>query len=312
MTATTARATGGSRDALVGRMPAQSPLQGLRDMVLFLARRNWLRLLVWVVVLVGMIPSVYESQRAAFPTAADREAYASIANTPSVAALTGTAYAADTLGGILVLKIWMTLALTLAFVTVFLVTRNGRADEEAGRTELLRANVVGRHAYTLANYLFVAAFNVVVGLGIAGTAMALTLPVMGSLELGASLAGVGLYFLVVAAIGSQMSTSSRGANSFAATVIGIAYLLRAIGDLNGTVATPGWISWLSPIGWGQKLRAFGVNRWWPLILHVLGAILLCWVSVKVEARRDQQVGPAEKLPVQGDSTGSRGGYCSLG
>lgn len=286
MTATTGRATGGGPNALSGRSPAQSPLQGLREMVLFLARRNWLRLLVWVVVLVGMIPFVYESQRAAFPTAADREAYASIANTPSVAALTGTAYAANTLGGILVLKIWMTLALTLAFVTVFLVTRNGRADEESGRTELLRANVVGRHAYTLANYLVVGAFNVVAGLGIAGTAMALTLPVMGSLVLGASLTGVGLFFLGVAAIGSQMSSSGRGANSFAATVIGIAYVLRSIGDLNGTVTKPGWISWLSPIGWGQEMRAFGLNRWWPLMFLVVGAILLCWVSVKVEARRD--------------------------
>ncbi|MEV8180989.1 ABC transporter permease [Specibacter sp. NPDC078692] len=296
MTASTARTTGGRRDAVVGRLRFRSSLQGLPDMVLFIARRNWLRLLVWAVVLVGMIPLVYESQRAAFPTSADREAYASIANTPSVAALTGTAYAANTLGGILVLKIWMTLAITLAFATVFLVTRNGRADEEDGRTELLRANVLGRHSYTLANYFVVAAFNVVVGVGIAGTAMVLTLPVMGSLVLGASLAGVGLFFLGVAAIGSQISTTSRGANSFAAAVIGVAYVVRAIGDLNGTVTTPGWISWLSPIGWGQQMRAFGVNRWGPLALLVVGAVLLCWIALKVEARRDLGSGVLPNRP----------------
>lgn len=81
--------------------------------------------------------------------------YASIANTPSVAALTGTAYAADSLGGILVCKIWMTLTITFSFATVFLVTHKGRAEEDDGRTELLRVNVLGRHAYTLASYLVV-------------------------------------------------------------------------------------------------------------------------------------------------------------
>lgn len=40
----------------------------------------------------------------------------------------------------------MTLAVALAFAVVFLATRNGRGDEEAGRTELLRATALGRHA----------------------------------------------------------------------------------------------------------------------------------------------------------------------
>ncbi|MGA7206226.1 MAG: ABC transporter permease [Specibacter sp.] len=287
---TTETAPGAGAKARDRGPSSRGELQGLPMMLVLIVHRNWLRLLVWAVVLVGMIPFVYESQRAAFPTPADREAYASIANTPSVAALTGTAYAANTLGGILVLKIWMTLALTLAFVTVFLVTRNGRADEEDGRTELLRSNVLGRHAYTLANYLVIGAFNVVVGVAIAAAAIGCTLPVDGSLLLGASLAGVGMFFLGVAAVASQLATTSRGANSLAAAVIGVAYVLRAVGDLDGTVTTPGWISWLSPIGWGQEIRAFGVNRWWPLVLLVPGAILLCAIALRVEARRDLGAG----------------------
>ena len=67
-------------------------------------------------------------------------------------------------------------------------------------------------------------------------------------------------------------------------------MLRAIGDLNGTVTTPGWISWLSPIGWGQEMRAFGVSQWWPLAILILGAILLCGLALRVEARRDLGTG----------------------
>ncbi|WP_051388838.1 ABC transporter permease [Arthrobacter sp. 35W] len=265
-------------------------------MVRFILRRNWLRLLIWAVVLVGMIPLVYESQRAAFPTEADREAYASIANTPSVAALTGTPYAADTLGGILVLKIWMTLAVTLAFATSFLVTRNGRADEEDGRTELLRSNVLGRHAYTVANYLVVGGFDILVGAAITAVAAAMPLPFDGSLVLGASLAGLGLFFLGVSAACGQLTSTSRGANGLAAVVIGTAFVVRAIGDLDGTGTTPGWISGLSPIGWAQQMRAFGENRWWPLAPLVGGAITLCAIAVRIEARRDLGAGVLPDRP----------------
>jgi len=286
MTAATAAAPTGAPQASAHRGAAESSLQGLGSMVLFILRRNWLRLSVWTVVLVGMIPLVYESQRAAFPTPADREAYASIANTPSVAALTGTPYAANTLGGILVLKIWMTLALSLAFAIIFLVTRNGRADEEVGRTELLRSNVLGRHAYTLAGYLVVAAFTVVVSAAISGTAIALTLPVDGSLVMGASLAGLGLFFLGVSAVLGQLASTSRGANGWSAVVIGVAYVIRAIGDLNGTGTTPSWISQLSPIGWAQQMRSYGENRWWPVVPLVGGAIVLCLIALWLESRRD--------------------------
>ncbi|GAA1499099.1 hypothetical protein GCM10009628_41040 [Paeniglutamicibacter kerguelensis] len=199
-------------------------------MLLVFRHIRW-RLLVWAVVITGMIPLANESQRATFPTPGDREAYAAIANTPLVAALTGTPYAADTFGGILVLKIWMTLALTLVLSTVFLVTRNGRSEEEAGRTELLRANVLGRHAYTLAGWLVIAAYNLSVG----------------------------------------------------ALAVGIAYVLRAIGDLQGNGTTPGWTSPLSPSGWAQQMRAFGENQWWPLAPLVLGAVLLRGIAMAVEA-----------------------------
>src|SRR5580698_10279510 len=141
--------------ATLARSGASSS-QGLANWTLafrFLLRRNWVRMLVWVLILAGLIAIVIVSQRQAFPTQADRTAYAAIANTPSVAALTGLPYAAGTLGGILNIKIWMTDAVALAFAVIFLVTRNGRAEEEAGRTELLRSGTLGRHAYTLANWL---------------------------------------------------------------------------------------------------------------------------------------------------------------
>ncbi|HEY2643267.1 MAG TPA: ABC transporter permease [Galbitalea sp.] len=256
----------------------------------FLLRRNWLRMLVWLLVLAGLIVIVVISQRQTFPTQADRTAYAAIANTPAVAALTGLPYAAGTLGGILNIKIWMTDAVALAFAVIFLVTRNGRAEEENGRTELLRAGALGRHAYTLANWAQAAVFSILVGLACTGAAIAEGLPSYGSLLMGLSIAGVGLAFLGVAALAGQLAQTSRGANGIAVTVLGIAYLLRAGGDLAATNEVPGGLSWASPIGWGQAMRSYGENNWAPLILLVGFAVVLCGIALRLEATRDLGAG----------------------
>jgi ABC-2 type transport system permease protein len=255
-------------------------------------------MLVWVLVLAGLIAIVIVSQRQTFPTQADRTAYAAIANTPAVAALTGLPYAAGTLGGILNIKIWMTDAVALAFAVIFLVTRNGRAEEEQGRTELLRAGALGRQAYTLASWLLTAAFTVVVGLATAGAAIGERLPVVGALVMGASFTGVGLAFLGIAALAGELSQTSRGANGIAVVVLAVAYLLRAGGDLAAKHDTPSGLSWASPLGWGQAMRSFGSNNWWPLLLLVGTGVVLCGVALRLQATRDLGAGilPARPGP----------------
>ena len=65
-----------------------------------------------------------------------------------------------------------------------------------------------------------------------------------------------------------MTASTRAMYGLAGAVIGLAYALRAVGD----VGTP-WLTWLSPIGWYQAMHAFSGLRWWPLLLLVAGAAL---------------------------------------
>jgi ABC-2 type transport system permease protein len=64
-------------------------------------------------------------------------------------------------------------------------------------------------------------------------------------------------------------------------VLGVAYVLRGVGDVTGT-----WLTWLSPLGWAEKAAAFGDMRWWTLVIPLAVGGLLAAVAVLVAARRD--------------------------
>jgi ABC-2 type transport system permease protein len=268
----------------------RAPYAGLGLMIRFILRRNWLRMLIWLIVLAGMVPLVIDSQRELFPTQSARDAYAAVANTPAVAALSGLPYAAATLGGILNIKLWMTIAVALCFAVIFLITRNGRAEEEAGRTELLRAGVLGRHAYSLANWVVASGFAFVIGIACAGTAMSQGLPGDGALLMGSSFVGVALVFVGVAAVTGQLARTSRGGNALASSVLAVAYLIRAGADLGAQGGRASWATWLSPLGWAQQTQSYGENQWWPLVLCLIATLVLGWIALTLERRRDLGAG----------------------
>ena len=284
MTATTAPRR--DRTAAHARQVPEDTLAGLATMVRFRVHRDRVRLAAWWLVLVGMFAYVCAYYRDLLGTPEALRDFAMISDTPGVRALTGLAAAPATPGGAVWTKIWMTSALALAFGALFLVTRAGRADEEAGRTELLRSRVLGVHAGSVAGWGVTGALVVAVGLGVAAASILGGLDpegagVAGSLVLGASVSGVGLLGVGVGALAGQVATTSRAANALGSAVLGGCYLLRMAGDLGD-----GTLTWASPIGWAQEMRPWGGDRWWPLALLLALAATLLVVSVRVEARRD--------------------------
>ena len=89
----------------------------------------------------------------------------------------------------------------------------------------------------------------------------LKLPLAGSAALALSIAGCGLVFAGVAAVGAQLAVTARGARGIAIAVLGAAFVLRAVGDSGP--AGLSWLSWASPLGWVELTRAFGSagERW---------------------------------------------------
>lgn len=273
-------------------------LTGAAGLVRLTLRRDRMLLPAWVGLFAAMAWLSASATVGLYPDLASRiEAANTINSTASAVALYGPIYDPTSLGALSIVKLTAVYAALLSILMVMLVVRHTRAEEEAGRLELVGAGVVGRAAPLAAALVVVCGASCVLGLLAAGGLMAAGLPVGGSLIFGAGWAATGLCFAAVAAVAAQVTTGGRAANGLGFMVIALAYVARAIGDL--AEAGPGWLSWLSPIGWNQQVRAFAGDRWSVLVLPLAATTLLVPVAFALRRRRDLGSGLLRDRPGPG-------------
>ncbi|MCS5718066.1 hypothetical protein N1027_07930 [Herbiconiux sp. CPCC 205763] len=182
-------------------------------------------------------------------------------------------------------EIFTYLALLAAMMSTFLAVRHTRAEEESGRAELIGSTPAARVLPTVATLVHGVGANVLIGLGVfAGFALG-GMAVDGSLVAGVATTATGVVFLAVGMLAAQFMRTSRGANGLSMALVGIAFLLRGVGDALGTQTGPlsmasAWPSWLSPIGWAQHTAAYTQNTLAPLLLSAALAAV-CLVAVFV-------------------------------
>lgn len=249
-------------------------------------RRDRVLIGVWLAVFVAMAAFSAAATVDLYPTVASRvEAAETLNRSQSLVALYGRVYDPTSLGAIALIKMGGFGAVFVAIVSIVLVVRRTRGDEEAGRTELLGATAAGRRAplaAALGEAIVVnAALAVLTALGLAATG----LPVDGSIAFGLAWGGVGLAFAAIAGLAAQLASTARGAKAASIVVLAAVYVLRAVGDAADETG-PRWLSWLSPIGWGQQFRPFAGNRFWVLAITLAFTAALATVALVIVARRD--------------------------
>ena len=186
-------------------------------------------------------------------------------------------------------------ALFAGLMSIFLVIRHTRADEETGRLELVGSAPVGRHAaLTVAVAIAVLANVIAAALAVAVLSIS-GLPVAGAVAYGLAQAGCGLSMAALAAITAQVSGTARGARGLAITVLAVAFLLRAVGD-SGVRHGLSFLTWLSPIGWAELMRPFAGDRWWVLAVPAAGFLIGLAGAFALAAHRDYGAGLVEPRP----------------
>jgi ABC-2 type transport system permease protein len=209
-----------------------------------------------------------------------------LVSSPAMVSMTGPGYGLDhyTPGAAVANEFILWLVLTLAVMSILQVVRHTRSEEESSRSELVRAGAVGRHAPSVAALLLVLVMNVVIALtsgavvATQGFDTAQTFAMTFAVALGA------LVFGSVALVAAQAYEHGRGAVGLSLAVLGAAFLLRALGDVQERHGSA--LSWLSPIAWVQQTRVFVDLRWWPLGLCAAAIVLLLVLAAVLGSRRD--------------------------
>ncbi|MDT0345016.1 ABC transporter permease [Streptomyces litchfieldiae] len=278
-------------------------LAGTGALLRFNLRRDRIRLPVWIGALFLVTLSSVSSLESSYPEPEDWASMKDTLGGPAGLAMSGPEHYLSgeyNFGAMTGHQFIGFMGIMVAIMSVLTVVRHTRTEEETGRAELLRSNVVGRHAHMAAALTVAVAANLVLALLLAaglGSQDLAGITSSGSVLYGATSAAIGISFAAIAAVTVQITAFSRGASGLGMAAIGVAYALRAVGDV-GTDA----FSWLSPIGWAQRTYVYVDDRWWPLLLNlglIVGAIA---TGFFLSTRRD--VGAGLRPPRPGRPTAS--------
>jgi ABC-2 type transport system permease protein len=218
----------------------------------------------------------------ASPTANSTPIYSSPApSNPAILAFNFPPEALDTIGGQIAFQIGAPGLVIVGLMALLTVVRLTRGEEEPGRLELIRALPVGRNAPIVAAAAIGLGMSLFVGGASAVALVATGQAASGSILYGLQLASVAAVFVGVSLVTAQITENARLAGGLAGVVLAAAFVVRAIGDMRSL-----WLSWLSPIGWAQQTRAFGDQRWWPLVLSLALLTGLVALAVALQSRRD--------------------------
>ena len=282
-------------------------LVGTGSLTHLIARRDRVRIVVWVLAIAGLVYITAASTIGLYPTQADLDKAAEAArDNPAALAFNGPDVALDTLGGQVAFQIGAVGLTLVGLMSLLMVSRLTRGEEDSGRLELVRSMPVGRRAPIAAAVWVVAAMNIAVGALTAVSLIVLDLPTMGSLVLGASFTALGFFFVGVTLVAAQITENPRVASGIAGGVLGLSFVLPRVSVTWATARSRGSrrsasrrsrVPMAATCG-GRSCslsRSLPVSRWWPPGSPLAGT------SAPDSSRRGP--GPATASPAMGSPIG---------
>ncbi|MFG3284093.1 ABC transporter permease [Streptomyces sp. NPDC048111] len=281
------------------RTRTRRELAGTGALLRLALRRDRVMIPLWVAGLGGLVASGASTLEKVYATAAERADVArSAGGNGSLRALYGPVLD-DSLGGLTAWRFGGFGYVLAAVMSLLIVVRHTREEEETGRQELLASAMVGRRAplasALLAAFVANAAVTCVITAGLAKS----TGNTAGSAALGLTTAATGMLFAALAAIMAQLTESARLAKGLAGALLGVAFLLKAAGDTASRDASSVLVR-ISPLGWAENVRPYAGERWWVLLLIAVVALVQGAAASVLAGRRDlgmsfvpPRPGPAE-------------------
>ncbi|MCK0112461.1 hypothetical protein MWU75_09960 [Ornithinimicrobium sp. F0845] len=301
-----------------------SQFAGTGTLVRFQLRRDRIRLPAWVGGLGLFVIYIGSALPQLAPTEEDLASVVPLFTQPVGRMFTGPAFGMDdpTYDRFFAAGYAPYLYLLAALMSILLVTRHTRLEEQTGRAELVRANVTGRYAGLAAALIVALITNALAVVVVTGLAIAVGFAAGGSLLVGLGTGLTGMAFAGITAVTVQLSEYSRAAAGMAGAVLGASFVVRALGDMAAVGGST--LSWVSPLGWPAQTAPYVYDRWAPLMLLVALTAVAVVLAYVLQGRRDlgaslmaTRPGPAGANPSLGTPVGlaarlQRGGFLAWG
>jgi len=222
--------------------------------------------------------------RHSYPTQLDRLHFAqSFAGQRALRIFYGIPHDLLTVGGYSAWRVAGVLSIFAAIWGLLAAVRALRAEEEAGRTELVLCGVATRAGLYGAALTAIAAGGALL---FASTFLALVLaglPAGGSAYLALACVSPAAVFVGVGALGAQLASTRRLALELGAAAFTLAFVLRVVAD---TAPSLGWLRWATPLGWAEELRPFDGAAPLVLLAPIATSAALLGASLALMRRRD--------------------------
>jgi polyether ionophore transport system permease protein len=222
--------------------------------------------------------------RHTYSTLAERLAFAnSFGHNKAVVLFYGKAYDLLTVGGYSAWRTGGILAILAAIYGLLAGVRALRAEEDAGRAELVLAAPVTRGTIYAGAIAGIAAGAALLWVAVLAGSVIGGLAAGGSAYLALAVVSMVPVFAGVGALVSQLAPTRRIALELGGAVVVVAFLLRVIADTSGSV---GWLRWATPLGWAEELRPFTGAQPLVLLLPIAVSALALLGAWRIAARRD--------------------------
>ncbi|SFM49096.1 ABC-2 type transport system permease protein [Gracilibacillus orientalis] len=268
----------------------------LKSLLSFNARQNWLASIIWTLSVVGITVVVAGAFSNLYGSAEERDAMAQTLVNPAMVAMVGPAYGIDnyTIGAMMANQMLLFTAIVLGIMSILMITKLTRKQEEEGKFELIRSMPVGRLSSLSSALILVALVNLLIGLATAISLIVINVEgigVEGSIMYGTILTVTGLIFTGITAVITQLTETSRGALGLSMAVLLVAYFARAIGDVSSEA-----LSLASPLGLILRTEVYVENDWWPIIVAVVITLVFTVLAFYLHNRRDLGAGLLPSKP----------------
>lgn len=194
-------------------------------------------------------------------------------------------------GAFLFFQMGMVFAVAFAAHGLLFAVRHGRAEEESGASELLRAAPTGHLSGLTANLLAGVIAQIALAVGLFAGFVLGGADIIGSAWAGLALALIGIALGAVGVLCGHLMSTGRAAIALGSAVVALTFVIRAAADALSHVdsvtfrAEPHLIAWFSPLSVAEVMNPFGHVHFGALAVLVGSAAAVMTVSLRVEASR---------------------------